>query len=153
MLTRAVLRVNAGFYPAFSSRGAHLSRKRSAPFAQIDHRQHGEGAIGILGQAAVAHLGEAPQTLEDQKRMLDLGTYRRLPTVGRFVRLGQGAMTVGTPVGEVAGFRCYFLDLLLLPLAPVGAVTTLPTGLPSRTLGFTTQLRWVSWVSVPAKPP
>ena len=63
---------NARKSPALRSRWTHLSREGPPPLAHIDQRQHGEGAVGVLGQAATAGLGEAPQALEGQERMLDL---------------------------------------------------------------------------------
>ncbi len=64
-----------------------FSDQGSSPFDQIDQSQHGlnpfldESPVGVLRQAAIANLGKAPQTLERQERMLDLGEQRRAQMV------------------------------------------------------------------------
>lgn len=40
-----------------------LCRQRSSPSADVKHRQHGEGAVGILRQITIADLGKTPQAL------------------------------------------------------------------------------------------
>ncbi len=57
----------AGYSPALAIRRAHLSCEGTSPFAQIDHRQHHEGTVGILGQAAIPDLGESSNALERQE--------------------------------------------------------------------------------------
>ena len=44
----------------------------------------GKGPAGTLGEAAIAHFGKAPETLEHEERMFDLRTLdlRRFPFVG-----------------------------------------------------------------------
>jgi formylglycine-generating enzyme required for sulfatase activity/CheY-like chemotaxis protein len=54
----------------------------SPPFVYVDQRKHGIGSIGVLCQAAVAHLDKSPNAREGQKRVLDFGTHRRLSAVG-----------------------------------------------------------------------
>ena len=97
-VTFAAMKLNLvakqGFIPTLSSHRTDLWRQRSIPFVQIDQRQHGEGPVGILGQAAIAHLGEAPDALEHQKRMLDFGTHRRFAGIGLFVGFGERAISV-----------------------------------------------------------
>jgi hypothetical protein len=75
------LALNRGFSFAFRSRRAHLSRERPAPLAHIDQGEHGVGAVGILGQPTITHLGKAPQTLEREERMLDDRAHRGLAPV------------------------------------------------------------------------
>src|SRR5689334_2614452 len=111
-----------GISPAFCSRKTHLSRQCSAPLADIDQREHRVSAIGVLGQPAVAHLGEAPQALERQKRMLHQGANRGLAPIGLLVRFGERAMLVPTLVGEVFSFGSDGFEPLTLLLAPIGAV-------------------------------
>jgi len=53
----------------------HLSRQRSAPLADVVHRQHGENTTDILCQDTIANLGKAPQTFQNQKRVLNLGAH------------------------------------------------------------------------------
>ena len=60
-VAEAVLMLCAGKSPALRSQRRHLSCEGPIPFADIDERQHGVGAVGVLGQAAIAGLGEAPQ--------------------------------------------------------------------------------------------
>ena len=84
-----VLGLDAGNFPAFCSCRTHLSRERSSPFVDVEHGQHGEGSIDILRQAAIANLGEAPETLQGQKWVFDLGTYTRLSSVCGLVSVGQ----------------------------------------------------------------
>lgn len=67
-----------GYCPAFRSCRTYFLRQRPSPFADIEHGQHGEGAVGVLGQTAVANLGKAPKALQDQEGMLDLGAHAGL---------------------------------------------------------------------------
>ena len=87
-----------------------------------DHRQHGKGAIGVLGQPPVAHSGKAPQALEGEKRVLNLGAHGGLTAVGLPVGLGEGRVAVGALVGEVPGPGRVLLHPLALGAAAVGAV-------------------------------
>lgn len=86
LLPRRVAR--AGVSPTFRSCRTHLWRQRSSPFDEIGQRQHGEGAIGVLGQAAIANLGKASQALDDQERVFDLRADARLAAIGLPVGLG-----------------------------------------------------------------
>jgi hypothetical protein len=81
---------------------------------EIDQGQHGQGAVGVPGKA--------PQTLEDEKRMFDLGPDFRFLPVGSLVGVAQGPVSIGAFIGEV--FRPWrpFPEPLSLFLAPVGAV-------------------------------
>ena len=75
-VTEAMLRLSAGKFRALRSHCGHRSREGPIPFAHIDQRQHGVGAVGVLRQTAIACFGKAPQALEGQERMLDLGALR-----------------------------------------------------------------------------
>ena len=55
---------------AFGLRWTHGCRERSSPFENVEHGQQGKGPVGILGEAAIAHFGKAPETLEHEERML-----------------------------------------------------------------------------------
>ena len=114
----AVLMPNARKSPALRSRWTHLSREGPPPLAHIDQRQHSEGAVGVLDQAAIAGLGEAPQALEGQERMLDLGAHRGLPAIGLPVCLGERPVLVHPLIGEVLGLRRDVLESLALLLGP-----------------------------------
>ena len=80
-----VLGMKTGHSRVSSSCRTHLSCQRSAPFVEIDHRQHGEGPVGVLGETAITHLGKTPETFERQEGMLDLGTDTGLAAVRCFV--------------------------------------------------------------------
>ena len=116
----------AGYFPTFCSCRTHLSCDGSSPFDEIEHRQHGERAIGVLHQAAIASLGETPDALERQEWMLDLGADRRFTPIGFFIGVSQRAIPAGALVGEVASIGREFLEALPLFLTPVGAVTVQP---------------------------
>src|SRR5205085_4790869 len=100
---KAILMTNARKSPALCSRRRHLSCERPPPFAYIDQRQHGIGAVGVLLQATIAGLGEAPDALEGQKRMLNLGAHGGLSAIGLLVRIAQRPVLVRPLVGEVPG--------------------------------------------------
>ena len=55
--------------------------------------------------------------------MLDLGTNAGLAPIGSLVRLSEGTVLVGAPVGEVFRLRRNLLEPLPLSFPPVGAVT------------------------------
>src|SRR4030066_1586860 len=114
--------LEAGDFPASGSCRTHLSRQRSSPFADVEHRQHGESPVGILCQAAIANLGKAPQALQNQKRVLDLGAHTGLAPVRFPVCLGQRTALVGAFVGEIPSLRRNSLEPLTLLFAPIGAV-------------------------------
>lgn len=89
------MRESWGIFPLFRSCQTHLSCQRSAVLETVDRCQHGEGAVGILHQAAIAHLGKAPQALEGQEGMLDLGADTRLAAVRR-----SGGRRAGVPLAR-----------------------------------------------------
>ena len=132
---------NRGIPPPFRSRRAHLFCQRSSPFDEIDHRQHGEGAIGVLRQTAIAHLGKVPQPLERQERMLDLRAHTGFAPVRVPVGIGQGRIPVGALVGvqkriqKVLRPRRNPLEPLPLRPAPVGAVAIEPDSSPCNMFG------------------
>lgn len=72
-----------GYFPFGVSCRTHLSYQRPAVLENVDGGQHGKGAVGILRQTAIAHLGEAPQALEDQEGMLDLRRFVSLSASDR----------------------------------------------------------------------
>ena len=117
-----VLGMKTGHSPVSSLCRTHLSCQRSAPFVEIDHRQHGEGPVGVLGEAAITHLGKAPETLARQERMFDLGTDAGLAPVRGFIGLGQRTVLVGPLIGEVFGLRRQFSETFPLRLTPVGSI-------------------------------
>src|SRR5258706_5866683 len=124
---QSVLKGKAGYSPVFWLRRSHLCCERFSPLAQIDHRQHRESTVGIFGKPAIANLGEAPDALECQKRMFDLGTHAGLAPVGLPVRIAQGPAPVCPLVGEIFRPGRNLLEPLALFLAPVGTVAVEPS--------------------------
>ena len=60
-----------------------LRWQQAAPdHVQIRQREHREQSGGVLGQSAVAHLGEAPQLLHHPEGMLTTGASRRAHGAG-----------------------------------------------------------------------
>src|ERR1700693_3824962 len=133
--TKAILMTNAKKSPALRSCKRHLSYEWPSPFAHIDQRQHGVGAVGVLRQATIADLGEAPDALERQERMLDLGAHGGLSTIGLLVRIGEWGVLVRPLVGEVLGVGRDVLESFALLLAPVGAVAIEPRLLTMQQVG------------------
>ena len=99
----AVLIAKARKLPALRSHRRHLSHECSTPFAHVDQREHGVGTVGVLRQTAIAHLGEAPNALERQEWMLDLGAHGRLPAIASLLGLVKRAVPVCRLIGEVLG--------------------------------------------------
>src|SRR3954449_10223711 len=118
----AILRTYAGKSPALRSCRTHLSCERPPPFAHVEQCQHGVGAVGVLGQSAIARLGKTPEALEGQERMLDFGAHRGFSTIGLLIPIAKWPVLVGALVGEVLGLGRNLLESLALLLAPVGAV-------------------------------
>src|SRR6185295_3428427 len=75
-------------YPASSpSQGiARPARHQSSAHqVEIGQGEHGKGTHCVLVDAAVAHLGEAPQSLDDEERVLAKGAPARTATVDRLL--------------------------------------------------------------------
>ena len=119
--------MESGYSTAFRSRWTHLSCEWPSLYAQIDQSEHRERAVGIPGQPPIADLGEAPDALYCEERMLNLATHNRLVTVGFFVRLAQGPTPVDPLIGEVLCAGGDFLELLALALSPVGIISVEPS--------------------------
>src|ERR1043165_1109760 len=98
---KALMRSNTSRSFAFRLRSRHLSRKSSAPFAEVDQRQHRIGTVGVLRQAAIAYFHKPPHPLEGQKRMFDFRPHSRFSAVGLPIARAQSAVPVRTFVGEV----------------------------------------------------
>ena len=60
--------------PRISASRTHLCHQPLSAEIDVGQRQRGEGSRGVLDQPAVAHLGKAPQPLDDAEDMLDAGT-------------------------------------------------------------------------------
>ena len=111
--------LEAGLFPVFRLRWAHLSCQRASPFVDIEHGQHGKSPVSVLGEAAITRLGESPEALECEERVLDLGAHTGLYPVGGFVGLRQRPVFVGTLVGKVFRPRRQFPEPFPLSRAAV----------------------------------
>ena len=131
----AVLIAKAEKLAALRSHRRHLSYESSTPFAHVDQREHGVDTIGVLRQTAIAYLGEAPNTLERQEWMLDLGAYGRLAAIALLLGLVKRAMPVCRLIGEVLVLGRKLLEPRTLLLAPRGAVSVEPSLLAMQQLG------------------
>ncbi len=77
--------------------------------ADVAHCRHGlnptagsaepfldKGPVGVFCQTAIADLGKAPQALQGQEGMLDLGTHTGLASVGFLVDVGERAVPISS---------------------------------------------------------
>jgi hypothetical protein len=103
---KSALKVKVGNIHVICSRWTYLSHEGYSPFSQIDQSKHRKGSIGVLSQTAIARLGETPEMLERQERMLNLGSHTRLFTIGLFVSIGQWTIPVRTFIGKVPRGGC-----------------------------------------------
>ena len=87
---------------------------------QIRQCRHNEQAIAVLHHAAIAHLGEAEDALDDEKGMFHLGAHTRLSAVLLALTFSQSSVAKPLLVGEVTRHGCGLGDQLLL--AGVGGV-------------------------------
>src|SRR6185437_17175404 len=102
--------VSRGFARCSCELWAYQCRRSSRGEVQVDHRQSCEGPVCVLGQAPVADLGEAPQALEHEKRVLDPGSGAALRSVPESFGFVNAIGEAHTPVGEVSGLRRSRLD-------------------------------------------
>jgi hypothetical protein len=120
---KSALKVKARDIPVIYSCWTYLSHNGYSPFSQIDKSNHREGSAGVFSQTAVARLGETPEMLERQERMLNLGSNTQLFTIGLFVSIGQLTIPVRTLIGKVPCVGCDGFEKLQLILATVNTVT------------------------------
>src|SRR3954471_2314311 len=78
-----------------------LSDQMPPHHEQIGERTRGKQPIGILVQAAIAHLHEAEHALDYAEHMLDLRAHLRLGPVLRPLNLVNALLEAIAPVGEV----------------------------------------------------
>ena len=119
---KSALKVKVRNIPVICSRWTYLSHEGYSPFSQIDQSKHCKRSIGVLSQTAITRLGETPEMLERQERMLNLGSHTRLFTIGLFVSIGQWTIPVRALIGEVPRVGCDGFEKLPLVLAPVSAI-------------------------------
>ena len=94
---------------------AHLCQQMPARQVNIGQSNSGEGAGGVLGQAAIAHLGKAPQALDHRKHMLDPRTDLRLVAVLAALDLIDFTTRLARAlVGKVLGLRRLAVDQFFL---------------------------------------
>lgn len=79
---------------------------------QIRQGAGDEGPAGVLGDAAVAHLGEAEHALDHADGVLDAGAYPAACPFDPAIVLAQVPVASAAPLREVARPRCSSLDLL-----------------------------------------
>src|SRR5690606_37656848 len=77
----------------------HLCHQWSSTQVDVGQRQRRERARGVLGQAAVAHLGEAPQALDYAEHVLDASANARLVAV----LLPRGLVHIASPAHTLVG--------------------------------------------------
>ena len=73
----------------------HLFCQRPSPLVDIEQHQNGEGAVGILSEAAITPLSKASDALGRKEGVLDLGT-RPVFALASLVGLRQRAASVRT---------------------------------------------------------
>ena len=106
--------------PAGSAGTRLLWRQQSSSQQiQVGQREGGEQPRGVLGQAAVAHLGEAPQALDHVKCMFHAGPGRGATTVDEPLIVVQRS-TRGTPIDSVA--NAGGLGALPVRLVPISLI-------------------------------
>ena len=111
-----------GFLPRcvlFCALRTHLSRQDNPRVSHVVERAHRDHAIGVLGQSPIAGLGVAPQSLDVQKRMLNVCAHCALTAVLRFLTVRQRRISLRSLGGEVSGPRCGLFDRVFL--SPIGA--------------------------------
>ena len=80
--------------------------------------------VRVLRQPAIAHLGKAEHTLDDQKRMLDFGAHLGFRAVLAALHFIHDAAMAIALVGEIPGVRRVITDHVLLP--PIGLIAIYP---------------------------
>src|SRR5512139_355645 len=92
----------------------------SAHQVEIGQGEHSKGTNRVLVDAAVTYLGEAPQSLDDEERVLAKGAPARTATVDRLLVGAQLRTGFRPAVDSVADAR--LLTVLAVILAPVGLI-------------------------------
>ena len=70
--------MQAGLSTHFGYSWTQLCHQPRAAHVDVGQRECGKGARGVLREAAIAHLAEAPQPLDHRKDVFDPGTNLRL---------------------------------------------------------------------------
>lgn len=116
----------ARWIPSYRSSGASLlsEQQGSSHHEQIGQRAGHEQAIGILGDAAVAHLGETEEAFDHQKRALAFRPHPRFVSILGAFGIGQRPVAARLGLGKVAGLGRHASNRFGLP--DVGRVTPHP---------------------------
>src|SRR3974390_2387057 len=98
-----------------------LRQKSSSDHVEVRQGKHRQGTHRVLVQAAVAHLGKAPQAFDDVEGMLTAGAPARAAAVDQLLILAQRLMLAGgTPVDALPNARLF--AVLPVILAPIGLI-------------------------------
>ena len=119
---KSALKLKVGDIPVIYSRWTYLPYVGYSPFGQIDQSKHPKGSIGVLSQTAIVRLGETPEMLERQERMLNPGSHTRLFTIGLLIGISQWTTLVRTPIGKIPCVGCAGFEKPPLILVPVSAI-------------------------------
>src|SRR5947207_12752144 len=84
---------------------AHSCTQTLARQVDVRQAQRHERARRVLGQAAVAHLAESPQPLDDDEHMLDSGSHSGLGEFDLSLELLRDAVLTYLPGGIVQCMR------------------------------------------------
>lgn len=139
---------------------AHQCRHAHCGHVQVDHCQRREGAIGVLGQPATAHLGENPQALEDLKRVLDPRTVAAFGAVALISVSLEPCATIGgrrCGMGPVRGRKVHKGSILAASVLerPAPVVRMARSGQAPKMVGPLRRLRGCRrfWVRIFRSPP
>ena len=88
-------------WPSQCASGAER-KEPVADLVKVSERKHDVRSGQVLGQAPIAHLGEAPQLLDHPKRVLAARSGPRPRPVDQAPALAQQALRGGTPIDSVA---------------------------------------------------
>src|SRR5438477_2063134 len=97
-----------------------LRQQSSSDHVQIGQRKQGEDARGILLQATVTHLGEAPQLFDHAESELTPGAPPRAAAIDGLVMLAQRPMGLGPTVDPIVDARTAAVQAMIL--APVSLI-------------------------------
>src|SRR5689334_3676192 len=114
-----------GFWPVFRPLRAHLCRKSASRQVKVRQRERNEGAIGILRQAAIAHLRETPQPFDHGEHMFDAGANLRLVAVLATRHFIDAVLAARALIREVAGTWGLAMDQRFLARIPAVAIDPL----------------------------
>jgi hypothetical protein len=99
-------------FPCSSCVPVLCAQQRSSHHEQIGQRTGDEQPVGVFGDAAVAHLGEAEEALDHQKRMLALGAHPRFGSILGPLHRAQRLVAARLGLREIARVGCNTSDHL-----------------------------------------